>query len=69
MEKTWNGCPNFFHMTVYVYNYRWDLMDSKIDRTKFSSKASLWEQLETIWKSLTTEKYTKTMPAKGGHAK
>lgn len=55
-------------------------MDSKIDHTTVSSKASLWEQLETIWKSVTTEtveKYIKTMAArmqavfkaKGGHIK
>lgn len=30
------------------YNYCWDLMDSKIDGTKVSSKASLGEQLESI---------------------
>ncbi len=30
-------------------------MDSKIDHTTVSSKTSLWEQLETIWKLITTE--------------
>ena len=38
-----------------------DLVDSKIDSTKVSSKASLWEQLETIWKSITTETVEKYM--------
>lgn len=43
----------------------WDLVDLKIDCIKVSSTASLWEQLETIWSSVTketVETYIKTMP-------
>lgn len=45
----------------------WDLVDMKIDCTKVSSTASLWEQLETIWSSVTketVETYIKTMPVR-----
>lgn len=45
----------------------WDLVDLKIDRTKVSSTARLWEQLETIWNSVTKETVEtciKTMPAR-----
>lgn len=45
----------------------WDLVDSKIDHTEVSSTASLWEQLETIWNSVTketVETYIKTVPAR-----
>ena len=58
----------------------WDLIDSLIDRRNVSSKGTLWEQIQAVWRSITKEtlqNYIDTMPArieavikaKGGHTK
>lgn len=58
----------------------WDLLDSKIDKTKKTSVKEFWKEMDKAWNSITKEelrKYINTMPdrckaviaAKGGHTR
>ena len=58
----------------------WDLLDSKIDKTKKTSVEEFWKEMDKAWNSITKEelrKYINTMPdrckaviaAKGGHTR
>ena len=58
----------------------WDLLDSKIDKTKKTSVKEFWKEMDKAWNSITKEelrKHINTMPdrckaviaAKGGHTR
>ena len=43
----------------------WDLLDSKIDKTKKTSVEEFWKEMDKAWNSITKEelrKYINTMP-------
>ncbi len=58
----------------------WDLLHSKLEKSKATSEEVLWNQLQDAWSKITVEecrKYIDSMPqrcravieAKGGHTK